>query len=1206
MSALFLWAHQSTAQIKNPWISSGQLIKNIPSLKKFTPGRNFKLIQSRDENGLLILKGNKKNIPIQIYDKSPLQKDPVAQSNDTTHPNGIQTLLTPEVDKNFDGASLTSGPQFAPGDPDLAVGPNHIIQMINGSSGALFQVFDKTGNTIINRTYMATLLAAPGYTGTGDGIVLYDQLADRYVMTEFGRSNASNFINTLIIAVSQTNNPVNGWNLYKFTDTLFLDYPKYAVWTDAYYATTNDFTRTAPYNYLSSTLWAFERDAMLAGAPLVRVQKFRLKDDFGGRYYSMAPISLVGNALPPPNTPGMIAFLHDDAWTLEPNDSDSIGIISFKVDFDDPSNSQYTIKTLPASPYKTFVGNAPTPGANTVGVVNFRLMNRITYRNFGTHQSILGSQTVDAGSNVAGIRWSELRKTSTEWSIYQEGTYGGMGIRRRFIGSIAMNSSGQIAMAYNISSTSDWPSLAFTGRNVNEPLGEMTYVEKDIYSGNGYGTLGSRWGDYNSLVEDPANDSIFWFTAMYGSTRWKTRIASLKLPPHENFNVKLLSIDNPVNGSVECISGVMPSITFRNAGNIPLTSLTINTQIDNGPVAITNWIGSLLFAQTQTFILPSVSASPGNHTMTIYSSAPNGQIDEYPMNDTSKVTFTIGASFMLPLTQNFEDSIFPPPGWKMINPNTGSKFWNRKLNVGNSGIGSAFMDLYNYPAIDELDYLVSPVVDITNADSVIIDFNRAYKRNYNSNNKYDTLMIQMSFDCGKTFPVTVWKKGGTELATVPYTLGSGSWNPGNDEWKKELLDIYPFSAGSNNISLAFVSKNRNGQNIFIDDINIRKVVYPVRDVILKNISNLTRVCTGSTIPIVEIANLGKDTLRNVKVLFRVNNNPLDSVIWTGVLASRQTTTISLKNVILAASGNYMLTVFTKEPNGLNDFNTLNDSLRMTFNVFNEQASPVKEGFEQVSFLSNWGVEASNGTYTWERNIRAASENIGSLWIRNYRFKSNDKGDDLFSPIVQTNLADSVLLKFDISHITNLPEMDTLEVMLTTDCGNTYIPVYKKWGSELETIKDPFFPRSFSVTDTIGFVPTSLTHWRNERVDITKWVNNSKFQVVFRNKSNHGNNTFLDNINISTVTLPSKLKEKGHIITPNPFDGAFVVQHIAPPLNLKAIIIINPAGQKIFDRTFRGDAPNYINMDLSSYPAGVYVVKMVYSNKIITERIIKRK
>ena len=184
-------------------------------------------------------------------------------------------------------------------------------------------------------------------------------------------------------------------------------------------------------------------------------------------------------------------------------------------------------------------------------------------------------------------------------------------------------------------------------------------------------------------------------------------------------------------------------------------------------------------------------------------------------------------------------------------------------------------------------------------------------------------------------------------------------------------------------------------------------------------------------------------------------------------------------------------------------------------------------------------------------------------------------------------------------------MDTLEVLLTTDCGQTFRSVYKKWGEDLSTV-DKNFPLVFASNDTVGFVPSSVLHWRTEWIDVTKFVPaNSRFQFVFRSTSNRGNNLFLDKVDISTVTLPAKLKQAGFLISPNPFEGFFTVRHVLPPTNLRAVRVTNSAGQTVAALSYNGNASNYITIDMTKYANGLYNVELIYTNDKKYQTIIKR-
>jgi hypothetical protein len=511
-------------------------------------------------------------------------------------------------------------------------------------------------------------------------------------------------------------------------------------------------------------------------------------------------------------------------------------------------------------------------------------------------------------------------------------------------------------------------------------------------------------------------------------------------------------------------------------------------------------------------------------------------------------------------------------------------------------------------------------LNTTGVDSVILSFDRAYVRYATGTTFSDTLLIQVSTDCGNTFPITAWKKGGNDLATLAGT-NTGNWFPVAANWANERIDIKPFIGSANSINISFTAKNGYGQNLFLDNINLSTVILLRRDAKpTRVIEPFSRLCVRTVLPSFEFGSFGKDTLKSLQVVFNItgpsNFNYTDTIFWTGSLIAGQLATVSVptnKVVNLPAAGIYNLKVFTYRPNGLDDQIPANDTLLTTFKVFDAQPGPVKESFESGTFPpANWDIANSNATYGWQRTAQAASLGIASAWVRNYRFNGNNASDQLFSPLMQVSNVDSVFLTFDRAHITakypgsTSTPLDTLEVLITTDCGKSYLSVYKKWGEELQSISDPNFPVVYPPTDTIGFRPTSASQWKKDSLDLTGIVGaNNKFQVVFRNTSNKGNNIFLDNINLYSVTLPAKLKQNGYLISPNPFDGLFSVRHYLRPVDLQGIQVLNAAGQKVFVMNFSGNAQSNIPINLTRYAAGVYMIKLIYTNKVITERIVKR-
>ncbi len=402
-----------------------------------------------------------------------------------------------------------------PPDTDGDVGPDHYFQMINLS----FAIWDKQGNKLYGPVNNSTLWQgfAGGWSGTNDGdpIILYDEVADRWLATQFA-VNTSNGVKYQLLAVSATSDPLGEYYRYGYAMVAFNDYPKFSVWNDAYYATWNMFG-----SYTRAGVGAYERDLMLVGDPGARMVYY----DRPSSNFAMLPADFDGT--PPPDGTAC-PFIHMRTWT-----DHKIEIYEFDVDWNNTANSSFTLATTltPAS-YNTNVNGVPQPGTGVVlDDLAVMIMYRLQYRYFDTHESMVVNHTVSNGGRAAP-RWYEFRRASGgNWSIYQQGTYAPDN-EERWMGSIAMNGNGDIALGYSISSGSTYPSIGYTGRRAGDPLGEMTVDEVVVKEGLSSQTNFDRWGDYSSMSVDPVDDTTFWFTTEYRkSNNWGTYISKFNLGP---------------------------------------------------------------------------------------------------------------------------------------------------------------------------------------------------------------------------------------------------------------------------------------------------------------------------------------------------------------------------------------------------------------------------------------------------------------------------------------------------------------------------------------------------------------------------------------------------------------------------------------------------------------------------------------------------
>ena len=460
-------------------------------------------------------------------------RDPVVQ-----RATGTGALPAPLV--SFDGIpQITGAGQVVPPDTVGEVGPGHYVQMVNSR----FAVFDKTGRVLAGPTSTQELFeplgGVCGVTDRGDPVVFYDQLADRWVLTQFGFIDVAAGPYYECIAVSSTGDPTGEYYLYAFeiSDTALNDYPKFGVWPDAYYMSANmfDFAFDGSARFVGAMAVAFERERMLAGDPDARLV---LREVPLG--YSLLPADLDGPTPPPPGSPGYFLELGFDEFAGFVPELD---LFRFRVDWEDPAASTFSGPTrISTAPYDAGLCAGsyciPQPGTfSLLDPLSDRLMHRLAYRNLAGDEALVVNHTVDAGTGHAGVRWYEihgLRGTP----VVEQGTYA-PDDDHRWMGSIAMDGNGNLALGYSVSGPGTYPSVRYTGRLAADTPGEMTLGEGSLVEGAGSQTFPfGRWGDYSAMTVDPVDDCTFWYTQEYYATTstsgWATRsfaqLSGLSLP----------------------------------------------------------------------------------------------------------------------------------------------------------------------------------------------------------------------------------------------------------------------------------------------------------------------------------------------------------------------------------------------------------------------------------------------------------------------------------------------------------------------------------------------------------------------------------------------------------------------------------------------------------------------------------------------------
>ena len=450
---------------------------------------------------------------------------------------------------NFEGQ--TSG--SFPSDDNGVVGKNHYMQTVN----ATYAIYDKTGNLVAGPNNLNTLFGnKPGASrNDGDPIILYDEQADRWLVTEFSvpKDGSTNYI---LMAVSTTNDPTGTWYQYSFAAATMPDYPKFGVWRDGYYMGDNCGSG------LTDT-YVYERSKILTGDSTAQVVGFvnSWRPGGTGGFRVVPPLDNDG-AFAPEGSPGLYIAINDDAAS---GTKDQVWIYELAVNWAITSASTFNrVQQIDVQPFSTNFGtdddNIRQKGVTRkLDAIPMIIMNAPQYRNFGSYQTIVCCHTVNVDQKGrAGIRWYEFRKTTGNWEIRQQGTYS-PDTNSRWMGSVVLNGSNTIGMGYSVSSDGEYPGIRYCGQSATAYLAgnsNMDIAEDTILVGNASQSIYNRWGDYTSISIDPTDDKTFWYTNQYATASApNTKIASFKIvdpqgvPTATDASGKQVSIrPNPTRG----------------------------------------------------------------------------------------------------------------------------------------------------------------------------------------------------------------------------------------------------------------------------------------------------------------------------------------------------------------------------------------------------------------------------------------------------------------------------------------------------------------------------------------------------------------------------------------------------------------------------------------------------------------------------------
>jgi hypothetical protein len=1092
-----------------------------------------------------------------------------------------------------------------PPDTHGAVGINQVVTATND----FLRIHNKAGGAVISSVTLSTFT---GINNTCDPYIKFDPYTNRWWMSTIECTSNGNRV---ILQISNTSDATGTWRRYTWvpasTDgALLLDHP-YLGFDNRLVIVSG---RKFPAGFTGPVLFAFDKAALLAGNTIV----------FGTNAQTLEKTAAEGDSPLPVTVYGLTAPSTD--FNIMQQWNSAAGQIRLsKVTGNIPSLVWNTagafFPTAPSAYNGNNMGNAAQQLTETrlLAVNDGRISTGVMINGSIWCAQHVGLPATGAPTSTA-IQWWQINPTNG--AVQQTGRIGGTAGTWRYYPGIAVNASNDVIIGYTVSTNTTRVGAAYSTRSISTPTNTMDaeFLYKsgiDAYWKD-FGSGRARWGDYSHSALDPVDGSL-WTIQEYAATRsgtgdnasrygvwWAQVIMPSALL---NRDASLAGIVEPANGSRTCVLPITPKVTVRNIGTDTLKTVTVTMQLDAGAPFASQAVtlagsGLPTFASQDVVLTPVLNPAPGTHTLKVWTSLPNGGTDLRNSNDTATITFAIQENIVTPFTEGFETTTFPPAnGWGLINADGGIT-WTRSTLAAKTGVASMRIDAFNYAARGQIDILRTPKIQLAGIDSIKVNFDMAHARF--SAGFSDSLMIVYSEDCGLTWKRTAFAKGGAALPTNGGAFVTGAFTPTAAQWRAESVVLSTCNITANNIMIGIQCKNDFGNNLYIDNFNVTAVNSFTYNAGMVSINEPSAtLCTTSFTPKVTISNLSAAALTTATINYRVDNGPVSTFNWTGSLPRCSTTVVTL-SPITSVPGNHVLTVYTTNPNSNADQYTLNDTASKPFSISPIVATPVVEGFEGTTFPpTNWSLQNPDGLITWTRSTGNARTGTGAMLMNNFTYAPNTV-DRFYSPVVQNSATiDSMFVSFDYAYLqgaqypgATVRPLDTLELMITQDCGATFKTIWKKWGEELQTVTDPNY------SNPLGFTPRNTAEWKNINIYLSPSVGATNFQVYFVAKGNKQNNIWIDNINIYSKTLPKRLKDQGYLIYPSPFTNAFRIHHWQKPADLQAVQIYNAGGQLVWDKRYAGNADTEITVDLSKLSKGVYVLKMIYTSKTVVERIVK--
>lgn len=662
-----------------------------------------------------------------------------------------------------------------------------------------------------------------------------------------------------------------------------------------------------------------------------------------------------------------------------------------------------------------------------------------------------------------------------------------------------------------------------------------------------------------------------------------------KNPELKNNDLAISRIISP--GEFVCDPIIRPEVELLNAGKNTLTSAQVQL-LNNGVVVETKLFNfNLSTGEPSNARFGDLQLSLGENNLEFRILKVNNQADSNPNNNTKAITSVIEQPVALPFITDLAN--FPDP-WTIDNPDE-SITWE-KVNLPISGTNQDVLVLKNfeYEAYGQLDYFISPSIDLSKYRNAQLVFEMAYGP-YDDKRFEDFIFVAISQDCGNTFDLgnAPYKKSGQQLETSESKI-EGFVPTKDSQFRTELVDLRDY-ADLGKVRLAIVNENGYGNNVFIRNIKILPNADFKYGLVLDELISPTPITTSKNLKeelIVEnTGNLRIDTFlfsrttnSTQKQTFIANGAEIQPQESANVTIEKSTSPGKNKLVYEVSSPNFdqngslpsKLTRYT-----IIDSTIIHAPWRQDFNAQNNLE--LWKTISPEADASAWQVVSIPGSE--QRNNAAVLANItagNTYWLG--------------SPIFDLSSSRQASVFFDLAAGAVSPTTQ-LKLYVSSTGGLNYQEVWKATAEQLTT------------SQSSEANPANSEDYVRHFVDLSEFAGtgtrNVRLAFVLENGVSGDSPIYLDNVELFLNANPNPVipSEGMGILYPNPAREVFNIAFNLAEAEDVNIQIISSGGAVVQDIDYPRTLNQTYTFSTELFSKGVFIIKITSNSMRETKRVI---